>query len=422
MTIKRRLFLSNILMLVTPIFLTMLMFSCVIFILMGITGVKDMRSFVRDDVYYIAVPREDFHEIRENYEDYDIIVTVYDGETLIYESSAGTNPVTKLKDTFGEDFYIRIGIFAFVLAISIVLIVNRILTRFISRRITTPIEVLVSGVHEIRDGNLDYRIQHDYDDEFKPVCTDFNDMAQHLSDMVSARQKDETNRRELIAGISHDLRTPLTSIKAYIEGIEKGVASTPEKQQKYLDIIKNKTSDLEYIIGQLFLFSKLDIGEFPFHLERVNIAEELRNTASAFADEYNGCGLTVVLAPNGKNLYADIDIVQFRCVLRNILDNSIKYKAGDSVISKIDFHEYDNNIVISITDNGSGVPEENLENLFNVFYRSDASRKDPGSGNGLGLAITKKIIERFGGTIHAENAEEGGLAIIITLPEMRDSI
>ena len=470
MTIKRRLFLSNILMLAMPIILTILMFSCVVFIFMSVTGIRDMRSFREGNVFYGAVKQLDdltdkidpvdfqsiqaeIDKLNKTYKDFSIVLTVYDGQNLLYPSVENTNRIAQIalsendsyllidgknavysthigiytfilsssdfsfytEHPFGE--YFNMGIFLFVFSLIIVFIVNRALTHFVSKKIITPLEVLVSGVHELRDGNLGFRIEYYGNDEFKSVCDDFNEMAQHLSDMVNARQRDEESRKELIAGISHDLRTPLTSIKAYIEGIEKGVASTPQIQKKYVDTIKTKTGELEHIINQLFLFSKFDIGEFPLNIERVELTEALNEFLCEIAGEYENEGLSVSFNKNVNELYADIDVLQFRNVLHNILSNSAKYKINKIVKSKITFDESDGNITITITDDGPGVPGGSLDRLFDVFYRSDVARKDTSNGSGLGLAIARKIVERFGGTIHAENVPNGGLTIIIILPK-----
>lgn len=370
MTIKRRLFISNILMLVIPILLSWSIFLLGALFNMAVTG---------------------------NYAD---------NFTIILSSKS-----------FSLNEFICLGIFYFVFVSSAAFLINRILTRFVSNKVTSPIELLVSGVHELRDGNLNYRIRYDYNDEFGQVCNDFNEMAQRLSDMVVARQKDEENRKELIAGLSHDLRTPLTSIKAYVEGIEKGVAATPLIQKRYIKTIKNKTEDLEHLINQLFLFSKLDIGEFPLHTERIEVGKALRDFHRLAESEYKEKGLFLSLENNSHELFANIDIVQFRSVLNNVLENSLKYKANENVKSEIVYGERDGKIFISITDNGPGVPEENLGKLFEVFYRGDLSRKDTRNGSGLGLAISQKIIEHSGGIINAENAAAGGLAIVIALPK-----
>lgn len=371
MTIKRRLFLSNMLMLIIPIILSIIMFSGVLLTFVSVMGI-DIKSFREENMQHVESP---------------------------------------------FDNYFYIGIFLFVFTIIIVFVVNRVLTHFVTKRITVPIELLVSGVHELRDGNLDFRIAYNYNDEFKSVCDDFNEMAQRLHDMVTARQKDENSRKELIAGISHDLRTPLTSIKAYVEGIEKGVAPTPQIQKRYIDTIKGKTEELEHIINQLFLFSKLDIGEFPLKVERVEIGNELRKFLSEIASEYENDGLSVSLTENPNKLYTELDVIQFRNVLHNILRNSVKYRINDISVSKITCTEMNGGIVISITDDGPGVSNDSINKLFDVFYRGDISRNDPSNGSGLGLAIARKIIERLNGTIYAENAPDGGLDIIITLPK-----
>ncbi|AVF22333.1 sensor histidine kinase YkoH [Paenibacillus larvae subsp. larvae] len=473
MSIKRRLFISNILMLVMPILLTILMSFCLLLIFMGITGIHDMRSLkygnlfnsLIDEVDTLSVKwsqnneiptiRSDIDHFNNQYNAEGISLAIYKGKDQLYPQTAVSNSVLDIalaqdgkyslirdndaiyrlrtgeytvilsdtnftnyrRDAFGFHFYLGIVIFTFLIAV--VFLTNRILTRFVFRSIITPIETLVHGVHQIRDGNLTYRIKYDKNDEFTSVCLDFNEMAGRLSEMVNARQKDETNRRELIAGISHDLRTPLTSIKAYIEGIEKGIASTPQVRKRYLETIKSKTHDLEYIINQLFLFSKLDIGEFPFRLEQIDIGKELSSLIAGHIKEYEEKGLTISLIQNVQNVYVEIDVVQFRNVIHNVLENSVKYKIKEHAATKIACRENDTHVLITLTDNGPGVSEEAIEQLFDVFYRSDLSRKNPSKGSGLGLAITEKIIERLGGEIKAENVPDGGLAIVITLPKLK---
>ena len=470
LTIKRRLFLSNILMLAMPIILTIFMFTCAAFILASVTGIRDVQSFRDGNIFYGAMKQtdalsssidpSDFYSVQSNmdrfnedYKSFGISLAVYEGDTLVYPRSVSTSGLSQnaLSQDSGlliiegsdaaysihvggyvfllsstdfsfnlggpPDGYIYIGMLLFAFSIIIVILVNRALTRFVSKRITTPLELLVSGVHELRDGRLDFRIEYNYNDEFKSVCDDFNEMAQYLYQMVTARQKDERSRKELIAGISHDLRTPLTSIKAYVEGIEKGVASNPEKQKRYLDTIKGKAEEMEHLLGQLFLFSKLDTGEFPLKVERVEVGEALGDFLTENNSEYKNKELTVTFTENSAKLFADIDVLQFRNVLHNILGNSIKYRTGDAAKSEIVYGEAGGSIVISITDDGPGVPDNSLDKLFDVFYREDDSRNEPSGGSGLGLAIARKIVEQLGGTIRAENVPDVGLSIIIALPK-----
>lgn len=306
-----------------------------------------------------------------------------------------------------------VGVFIIIL---IVLLTNRFLNKKIIKSIVAPLYILVDGVHEIRDGNLDYRIEYRGKDEFSSVCEDFNEMARQIQQLMEARRKDDENRRELIAGISHDLRTPLTSIKAYAEGLMKGVASTPQMERDYLQTVSDKAEDLEHIVNQLFLFSKLDIGEFPFAVETVNMGDLLRQYRSNVAGEYEKRGLQVLLDDIAADIMVRVDPVQIRNVFTNILENALKY--GDPLQGKIRIGAVlrDGNVDITFQDNGPGVTEERLDKLFNAFYRTDSARRNPGQGSGLGLAISHIIIERLGGAIYAKNAAEGGLKLIITLP------
>ncbi|MCL2353640.1 MAG: HAMP domain-containing histidine kinase [Defluviitaleaceae bacterium] len=342
------------------------------------------EAFGRGDFAYIT---SDVSMFRSDLGDYIIIVA----DNYRQSVYGFHNPPMRM--------YISI---AMVYLLIVIVLANILLAKYITRRITSPIDILARGVDEISVGNLTHRIEYSKGDEFDAVCASFNEMAERLHSMVQQRQADEKNRRELIAGISHDLRTPLTSVKAYIEGLRKGVATTPEKQEKYLSTIQSKTEDIEYIITQLFTFSKIDTGEFPFNLEVVDIACELAKVM----DVAEGVEASHVL----------VDVVQFRNVLENIHSNSVKYSGREDVKVLASCEKQGDDMVITIADNGVGVPDEMLTKIFDVFVRGDESRNNPAEGSGLGLAISAKIIERLGGTIRAENVAEGGLAVIITLP------
>jgi signal transduction histidine kinase len=308
-------------------------------------------------------------------------------------------------------------------SVFIILLTNRFLTQFVFGKIVGALHTLTYGVHQIRDGNLNFRIDYGENDEFTAVCEDFNEMAARLSDSVAAGQKDEQSRRELIAGISHDLRTPLTSIKAYVEGIEKGVAATPDAYKRYIDTIKNKTDDLEHIIETLFLFSKLDTGEFPYHMERVDLGDLASEVVENLADEYRGRGLDISLSREAENLCVEIDPMQTRYIMINIFENSVKYKNKERGKMRVSVSEVKEDgkesATVIFTDDGPGAPKEALPKLFDAFYRSDPSRNNPSKGSGLGLAIAAKIVRRFGGTVEAVNAPQGGLSIIMTFPKCR---
>lgn len=478
MTIKKRLFLSNILMIVIPLVVSLAVFYSGLYVFTTVTGIRENRGY-RDGRFFFEsqmhmadlaekwrrAPDEgemirDIMAFNENrggkwpfillYKDDELIFPAempgYDtslgiatrepsGATVFGSMVAHSEVVGDYKavlldarthvkdDAIGYRDVMRYGtIVALVCAVCAILLTNRFLTLFVFRSITNSLDTLADGVQQIHAGNLGYRIDYRGDDEFSEVCSEFNEMAARLEESINARQADEVSRRELIAGISHDLRTPLTSIKAYIEGIQKGIAATPETQKRYVSTIKSKADDLEHIINMLFTFSKLDTGEFPYRIERVRLADELRGTVATIAEEYlpdapnAQKSLAISLGEDIPDVSVDIDVVQFRNVMFNILDNSAKYGRKKPVAVSIHVEREEDGVAISITDDGPGVSEEAIGKIFDVFYRGDPSRREPSRGSGLGLAISAKIISHFGGSITAENAPTGGLRVTIKLP------
>jgi signal transduction histidine kinase len=301
----------------------------------------------------------------------------------------------------------------FTLLVTIAGIVNNLFTIRLTSKILKPLEPLSEGVKQVRNSNYSHRIDYKNDDEFRPVCNAFNDMAARLEASTAQQKKDEANRRELIAGISHDLLTPLTSIIVGMEGLEKGVASTPEMQKKYHTSIKNEALNIKHIIQQLFLFSKLDMDEFPLNMMRVDIclaiSEMLEDSLSGYEDR----GLAIHISDLQKDVYVCADVFLLRNVVINILENSVKYKTKERGQMIISAAVEDNYICLRFADDGPGVEPDKLSKLLDVFYRADPSRT--GHSSGLGLPISAKIIQRMGGTIDAELPPSGGLVLVIRL-------
>ncbi|MEJ8303225.1 HAMP domain-containing sensor histidine kinase [Saccharibacillus sacchari] len=314
----------------------------------------------------------------------------------------------------GGDGWIPVGIMLGMLAVFF--FTSQFLTRFVFQKIREPLQILSDGVNQIRDGNLDYRIQYKRKDEFRPVCEAFNEMAGRLKESVWAVQKQEMNRKELLAGISHDLRSPLTSIKAYAEGLLDGVAATPESRHRYVSMIKTKAEDIDHMVSRLFLFSKMDLGDYPNYPEELDVREELESFFRAAAEEHGHEGLKIHIGKLEQGLTLHADPVQFRRVLANIVENSLKYKEQPEVTVSVEATRHNDTLRIAIEDDGPGVTDEALPKLFDVFYRSDASRNSPNRGSGLGLAISEKAITFMDGSIHAEHATNGGLRMMIELP------
>ena len=286
-----------------------------------------------------------------------------------------------------------------------ILLTNRFLIRFVFRKIQQPLDLLAAGVHQIRDGNLEFRIEYGERDEFSPICADFNEMAQRLQQSVEQTLRNEESRKELLAGVSHDLRSPLTSIKAYVEGLLDGVAQTPQAQRRYLEIIRAKAGEIDQMISQIFFFSKIEMEEYPLNLKKLRLDEEIRSFLETVGPEYRGKGLEVTMTAVPAAVRADAGLL--RRILSNILDNSAKYKNKEKGHLLIRLEDPGKDCLLTLSDDGPGVPAEALPKLFDVFYRSDPSRKNPHQGSGLGLAIVQSICQAHHAAIRAESGQDG---------------
>lgn len=299
------------------------------------------------------------------------------------------------------------------------IIINYIFTNRVIKKITSPLEILNQGVKQIHKMDYTHRLEYTEDDEFYQVCETFNLMAEQLEAAAARREKDEKNRRELLIGISHDLRTPLTTISGYLEGLESGVACTPKMQETYFNTIKKNTARMKHIIEQLFLFSKLDMNEFSIFPQRFDIKRAVSHMIEELEEEYKMKGIKIKVMEGGENIFVNTDLEYFRRVVINILENSANYKKNETGCLEVSVSRDENFAKIKFADDGPGVDPASLPKLFDVFYRCDPSRHTSdhrSAGSGLGLPISSKIIELSGGTIHAENGNTGGLIVTISLP------
>ena len=295
-----------------------------------------------------------------------------------------------------------------------VLIANHYLSKYVIKKIREPILLLSQTVSKLGEGDLSCRIPVERKDEFAELFTAFNQMAARLETSVNKQAREEENRRELMMNISHDLRSPLTSIRAYVEGLLDGVASTPEARTRYLNTIREKAQEIDGMVNKIFLFSKLDCGEFGDHPERLDLKREMTELMNVLGPEYEQKGLVIqVEARESCPIVADTELLHR--VMVNLIDNAWKYKNKDPGHLKILLGKKDKSCILAFLDDGPGVPPDALPHIFEVFYRADASRA-PQKGSGLGLAIVYKAVARMGGRVRAQNSPEGGLSVEIQLP------
>ena len=290
---------------------------------------------------------------------------------------------------------------------------NLYLTKHLFRHVQKPLDILVSGVQRIQNGDLDTPIGYEAEDEFKSACDAIDAMAARLKTSLDAQQRQQQQKQELIAGMSHDLKSPLTSIRAYTEGLLDGVAKEEATQKRYLQTIFAKETELEALVNRLFSFAKLDLSEAPAKLEPLEIAAVLQAAAEGFDAEHLDVRLTEL--PDGKVL-ADRELLSRS--LSNLLDNSRKYGAAHVLVSAAVSGQ---TVSFSVSDDGPGVPPAQLDKIFDLGYRADAARQDPAGGSGIGLAVVKRAAEQMHGSVKAENMDAGGLRVTITLPLAKEA-
>jgi len=303
-----------------------------------------------------------------------------------------------------------------IIVILIMILINGILTFWVSKKIAKPIIALKKASTEIKEGNLDFQVKSNTNDEIGQLCKEFEDMRCRLKESVDLQLQYENNKRELISNISHDLKTPVTAIKGYVEGIKDGVADTPEKMEKYINIIYKKASDIDKLIDELFLFSKLDLNKLPFDFEVVDIKSYLKDSMEElkFDLEKNNVEIHLIDKIEDKiSIMADRE--KLRRVIINIVQNSVKYMNKESGEIQITLKDFGDFVQFEIKDNGRGIPQESLPFIFDRFYRADPSRNSQTGGSGLGLAIAKRIIIGHGGKIWSESTIGEGTSIFFII-------
>ncbi len=480
MSIKLRLILSNIAMILVPIILFLITSFLLLIVFLG--DIREMANFLPESHNYHKTKQEDtvfFLELKEKsavnpvelmskeyleslnneLNEIESGLIIRKNDEIFYSTRELENIRTEALPEFGteksfrsleeigeqtfamkqHDFYLQDGSevslflmrdaspwnqfvrtffpILFGLCLSILIATNGLLTYFVSKSIIKPINQLKKAAHFIKSGNLEHSITATRNDEIGQLTQAFEEMRIQLKESHEIQRQYEDNRKELIAHISHDLKTPITSIKGYIEGIRDGVADTPEKKARYIQTIYTKAVDMDHLIDELFLFSKLDLGKVPFEFEQIDIKDYLTDYFEelSFDLRKQNVDLHFQFAPQGQyHVLADRE--KFKRALANIINNSLKYMDKDKKELNISMQSTDDNVEISIADNGPGIPEESIPFIFNQFYRAEQSRNKLTGGSGLGLSIAKMIIEEHNGVIKLESTLMVGTKITIYLP------
>jgi histidine kinase len=297
-----------------------------------------------------------------------------------------------------------------------IILANVLLTWWMSRRILQPIGELTRAAERIKDGNLEQPVNVGGHDELGRLGRVFEEMRRRLEESVRERLKTEENRRQLIANISHDLKTPVTAIIGYAEGILDGLAAGPERLEKYARTIHAHAASLNRLVDELFLYSKLDLNRVPFRFSDLDLREYAGQVAEEFRLQTEHAGITLEVESPETPVWVRADPEQLRRVFVNLLDNSVRHldKEEKRITIRILSEEEDGAYVrVEIRDNGAGIDRQDLPRIFDAFYRADSSRHEGGSG--LGLAIAAQIVKAHGGEIRADSELGKGTTVAFTL-------
>ena len=292
---------------------------------------------------------------------------------------------------------------------------------WIYRSMAAPLAKLKKATYNIKEGNLDFVLDVEGTDEFSELCQDFEDMRRRLKESAEERVRMDKENKELISNISHDLKTPMTAIKGYVEGIMDGIADTPEKMERYIRTIYNKTNEMDHLINELTFYSKIDTNRIPYTFSKLNVEDYFNDCAEELSVEMETRNIELVYAnyvDSKVQIIADGE--QIRRVIHNIISNSIKYMDKPKGIIQIRVKDVGDFIQVEIEDNGKGIAAKDLTNIFDRFYRTDVSRNSSKGGSGIGLSIVKKIMDDHGGKVWATSREGIGTIMYFVLRKYQE--
>jgi len=308
-----------------------------------------------------------------------------------------------------------------IIAIILIASILIILLIFFYAEMLNPLSKLKKATKEIRDGNLDYELKICGRGDVRELCVDFEEMRKRLKDVAEEKLQVDRENKILISNISHDLKTPITSIKGYAEGIIAGVANNPEKLDKYVRTIYNKANDMNSLIDELTLYSRIDTNKIPYNFERVKASSYFAAYADAIRMDLESQNFELTYYNYmEKDACILADDEQIRRVMNNIVGNSVKYNDKRQGIINIRVRDAKDMVQVEFEDNGPGIAKSDLPYVFDRFYRADASRKSAG-GSGIGLSIVKKIIEDHGGRIWVTSEEGTGTVFYFVLQKYQEA-
>lgn len=299
------------------------------------------------------------------------------------------------------------------LTLVILFLLSLIILLFFTELVYFPLRKITHATEQYAIGNFRYEFQVDSEDEI-------GYLAASLQYMASEVAKSEDNQKQLVANISHDFRSPLTSMRGYLEAMQDGTIP-PELHSKYIGVVLNETDRLTKLTNSLLTLNNLNTKGMILDRTDFDINPIIKNTAASFEGTCRNKLITIELVLTGEKMFVNADVVKIQQVLYNLVDNAIKFSHKNSSI-KIETIEKSNKLLVSVKDNGIGIPKDNIKQIWDRFYKTDLSRGKDKKGTGLGLSITKEIIHSHNENINVVSTEGVGTEFIFTLEKTSDKL
>lgn len=281
----------------------------------------------------------------------------------------------------------------------------------LARHVTRPLASLAEGAQAFQEGDFAHRVPLQSHDEFAQVAAAMNEMAGRVAAQLSELQADADRRRQLLADVAHELRSPVANIKTMLQAIEDGVATQPERREQAVHSALRAAGRLERLVTDLLQLARLDARELPLTLGPVDLRELAQERLTAHAEAARQGGLIVQPVAAGPAVIVRADRERLAQVLDNLLNNAISY-AGSGATLSVDVS--DRPPSVAVADTGQGIAPEHLVHIFEPFYRVETARTPAQEHSGLGLRIARGLVEAHGGTLTVTSAPGEGTRAVIT--------
>lgn len=322
-------------------------------------------------------------------------------------------PVNEVKKLCNSPLRKYITLILIILAVVIVLILLKTY-KIIKIDVFNPINEMHNSAKSILRGNLDEKVLYDYDGEIGEFSHDFEKMRDNLKDSRDSEAKLKRNEKELLACISHDLKTPISSISGYCEGILDGIVKSEDDVKRYASIILKKSHVLTKLIDDMLEYSKAEINEMTIQKEDVYSADYFYDILEDLSLDVETKNRKFILNGEIPNVLLNIDKNRIQEVMYNLVSNSIKY-TNESGVIEVSIEKKNGSLIVHVKDDGMGIAADDIPNVFKKFYRGEKYRNMNIPGSGLGLTISKYIVEKHGGYIEIDSSLKQGTEVIFSI-------